>query len=295
MLLIHQRKGVVIFNMKKVRSCKLSTEELREDVRKHRRFIELLIEYQSVQNLKRHDIPIHAIICNFQNDSEKFKCLEDKSDNVTLVFNKSELAPSKFPKVWADRVNAEIKSSVEPNSALEILVARLISLSPLESSAALIHQNMQSGFLQSMKKPEHLKRQISAVKKDRNFSEDVIKLSETQNQKAKLRYILWTKEQMDVIAHVYDGLINISSNNGMRVLVEGGKGSGKTMLLVFIAKLAQRVFGIQNENYQGNVMVTVGDEGSSVFMKQLRATFNSKEWSQIAIHDNPCKFFFCTM
>ena len=289
LLLVHQRKGVFIFNVKTV-GGKCSSEELRMDILKQRRLIELLIDYKPDKNQGQNDVPIHSIICNFLDDSKKFKCLEEKTDNVTLVFNKIDLDPAKFPKFWADKINDdEIKSSIKSESALKVLVARLVALSSIKKSAAAIHQNMKSGFLQAYAQPTPLETQISAFKSDKTFEDLVMKLSETVNQNGKKKFILWTKEQMDTIAQIYDKLMNPVSENGMRVLVEGCKGSGKTLLLIFITKLAQRIFRGRNENGHGRIMVFVGCRREGVLIEQLRAAF-IEEWREIVIRDNPCKW-----
>ena len=287
MVLVHQRKGVFIFNVKNVGGSTLSLDKLRQSNDKQRHFIKLLMNYNSEQDM----VPIHTIICNFVDGSERFRSLEDITDNATLVFNKSDLNPANFFEVWNNRIN-DVDANVNSSSALEILVARLVSLSSLEKTAAIIHQNMQSGFLQALVVRKNLEVQISHFEEDTAFKDLVIELSEVANQRGRRKFILWTTAQLSTIANIYERLMNPDSNNGMRVLVEGCKSSGKTLLLLHIAKLAQRIFESRNENGHGRIMVFVGCRREGVLIEELRAAFNREVSREIVIHDNPCKFSF---
>ena len=170
--------------------------------------------------------------------------------------------------------------------SLEILVARLVALNSLEGSAALIHQQMKLGSLQSIGNRKNLQTQIQATKKDTEFEDNVISLSETSNLKGKgkKKFILWTKEQMDIIAYVYEHLTNSNSGNGMHVRVEGCKGSGKTMLYnIFIAKLAHRIFERRNKNDDGKILVCDDSMDNSVWLEQMKKNISHQEWPGIAI------------
>ena len=292
MVLVHQTKGVFIFNVKNVGGSSLSSEKLLKDIKKHKRFIKMLLDYEN--DTEQIEIPIHSIVCNFQTDSDKFKDLESKSENeldAILVWNKRDLDQSTFPAFWVEKLNSDRMRSVNSASALDVLVARLIALNSLESSLAVIHEQIRSGFLQSLSNKKHLETQIQSVsvKKDKNFKDTVTGLSEIANEKGKKKFILWTKEQINIIAHVYGQLVQPTENKGMRVLVEGCKGSGKTMLLVFIAKLAQRVLENKAEGGSGKVIVCDGSIGNTVLLEQLSSELDDRKWPGVTVLENPSK------
>ena len=289
MVLVHQLKGVFIFNVKNVGGSTLSSEKLQKDIDKHKQFIRLLMEYKT--DLPQMRIPIHSIVCNFQSDANKFKDLEEKTNSLvdkTFVFNKKDLDPAHFSKFWIEKMSSNELQTVKYSCPLEIFVARLVALNSLESSLALIHDQMRTGLMQSMNDQKHLQSQITSVNRDKKFRDMVTEFSRVTIQKGKKKFVLWTKEQIEIISHVYDGLSSFAeSDHGMRVLVEGCRGSGKTMLLVFIAKLARRILDLRRINRCGKVLICHGLTGNPVLMEQLQKEFESGDFPGIKLFGNP--------
>ena len=281
MIVVHQTKGVFIFNVKNVGGRGASSEKIEKDIEKHKRFVRLLFDYRNTND----EVPIHSVICYFDQgtSSDAFKHLKQKTENSqdkVFVLLKNDLKKDNFPDIWNGMINGKTQhklQTVEWSLTMELLVARLITLNSAESSAALIHEQMKTGFLQSVSKPEHLKTQVKSCKmgqSDRSFEDAVVKLSETENQKGKKKFILWTNEQMEVIAKVYDHLIN-PANGGLRLVVEGCKGSGKTMLLVFIAKLSQFLMQQRQEYSDGSVLIYDSSTKARVLMSTLEQELES--------------------
>ena len=57
----------------------------------------------------------------------------------------------------------------------------------------------------------------------------------------KTKYILWTEEQVKISSTVISHLQKPEKTGFLRLIVTGCKSSGKTMLLVFLAKVAQEL------------------------------------------------------
>ena len=288
MVLVHPHKGVFIFNVKNVGGKSTSQTELENDIKKHSNFIRMLMDYKSEDN--NNGIILHNVLCNFNDDSAK---LSDESEvhgtHSILNLTKKDFQSEIFAETWITEIsNLETMTS---SSSFEVLVARLVALNSLEGSAAVIHQQMKVGSLQSIKKRKRLQTQIQATKKDPEFEDNVISLSERANLKGRKKFILWTKEQMDIIAYVYEHLVNLNSRNGMHVLIQGCKGSGKTMLLVFIAKLAHCIFRSRDENDDDCVLVCDGSINNSLWWEQMRENINPQEFPGIALCRMRSKFF----
>lgn len=86
---------------------------------------------------------------------------------------------------------------------------------------------------------------------------------------------LWTKEQISVIQTLTDAIFK--SNDGCRMIVSGPRGSGKTLLIIFLAHLAKKVF---HDHFQdakdGDVVIRDGRFGESyVLFEKLSMKFQS--------------------
>ena len=57
----------------------------------------------------------------------------------------------------------------------------------------------------------------------------------------KKRIVLWTAKQIEILKLVVDHLMNPNQTGSLPLIVDGCKGSGKTMLLLFFAKIAHQV------------------------------------------------------
>ena len=190
MVLIHQSKGIFVFNVKNEGSKGTSWMKIEKDMENHNNLIRMLMMYKSP--VKDQKITIHTVVCNFSDATERFMNLEQKSQNQTektLVFNKTSLKPEVFSRHWIDKIEQAGIENVVWDSRLEMLVARLIALNSAEGALALIHNQMTRGLLQTVSKQEHLKAQIPTTCQDEEqleeFKETVVKHSQTTGRKGK--------------------------------------------------------------------------------------------------------------
>ena len=274
-ILIHQTKGVFIFNVKNVGGKSASSQKMKDDIAKHRRFLRILATINDTVEGK--EIPIHTVVCNFNIVDDKFKKLTEETkdfDDKTIVFNKNELTSADFPATWNRTLQTfgDIPESSLPK--LDILVSRLIALSSMESSLALIHDQLASGYLQSVTKKEHLENQVQPYSLDKNSTEAIIELSKVKNHKGKEKYILWTKDQMQVISKVYEHFTG-PSGKGLRLVVAGSKGSGKTMLLIFLAKLVEQILKSRSQLAHGQIVVRGSAVASPLLLECLQQQLES--------------------
>ena len=288
MILVHQVKGVFIFNVKNVGGKSVTSNKMEKDIVKHRKFIQMLMHFNNA--VAGNGIPVHTVICNFNDATNRFKELSAKTTyiesnvfNETIVLNKDELSSTNFTKTW-ERIFK--KNEIESTSSfleLDILVARLIALSSIESSLALIHDQMASGYLQSVGSKKHLETQVRPCLRGQESIDTITALSKTKNQKGKEKYILWTKCQMRVISKVYEHFIG-PSKTGLRLLVSGCKGSGKTMLLIFLAQLIEKILESRGRSQNGDVLVCEGSLCCPVLLELLKQRFAS---TKIAVFHYP--------
>ena len=222
MVLIHPKKGVFVFNVKnrKQGRSKKQFDGVERDIKDHTKFIRLLINYKSKP--KSH-LPVHSVICDFADKESKFTKLKDeKSGEKVLVFSKDKLKQSNFVKFWRtslDAIDCEAKT-IE----IDLLVARMIALASIEGAAVLIGEKMKRGVLQSVSEKERLQSQIGS-NDDEEYVQKVCKISGTEslqkhpNENRKKVFILWSKDQLEVIGRVYADLNE--KNKGARILVNG--------------------------------------------------------------------------
>ena len=289
MILVHQMKGVFIFNVKKVGGKSAASNKMKEDIAKHRNFVQMLMHFNNAEN----EIPVHTVICNFNDATNRFKELSAKTTDIesnvfneTIVLNKDELCSTNFTKTWDRIFEKNENKSTSSFLKLDILVARLIALSSIESSLALIHEQMASGYLQSVGSRKHLETQISPCLRDQESVDTITALSKTKNQKGREKYISWTKDQMWVISKVYEHFMG-PSERGLRLLVSGCKGSGKTMLLIFLAQLIQKILQSRGRSPYGDVLVCESSGSCPVLLEHLKQRFDS---SNIAVFSYPSEF-----
>ena len=273
MVLIHSKKGIFVFNVKNQSGKRTSVRKVREDIDKHNKFIRMLQNYNSTED--NFFTPIHTVVCNFADEKTKFANLETNIENAgehIIVLNKKDLETANFIKTWISRISKI--PDVDWNSSLDVLVARLIALASIEGAASLIHEQMTNGILQSTTKKEYLEYQLGSVGNNSNIKEIVAEHSEIENRKGKKKFILWTKAQIEVIAKVFNYL-GTSPQRGLRLMVTGGRGSGKTMLLVFLAKMVQNIIEVQTGKSRSRTLVTVGNKDAQGLMKILKEAFRS--------------------
>ena len=283
MELIHSKKGIFVFNVKNQGGKGTSAKEVKEDIDKHSKFIRMLKNYKSTED--NCFTPIHTVICDFANEKTKFTKLETRNENTgehIIVLNKKVLETANFIKTWISRI-AKI-SDVVWNTSLDVLVARMMALASIEGGTSLIHEQMRTGVLQSTNEKQNLECQMGCFgdnPKLNAFREMVSEHSKVENPKGKKRFILWTKAQMVVIAKVYQH-VTTSQDRGLRLLVTGGRGTGKTMLLVFLAKMVQSIIEIQTGERTSRTMVIECTARAGGLIKALKQALGS---SNVTVYD----------
>ena len=273
MVLIHSKKGIFVFNVKNQGGKGTSVREVEEDIDKHSKFIRMLKNYKSTED--KCFTPIHTVVCDFSNEKTKFANLETNNENTgehIIVLNKKDLETANFIKTWIFRI-AKI-SDVVWNTSLDVLVGRLIALASIEGSTSLIHEQMTTGVLQSTKNKEYLEYQLGSLGNNQKLKEPVFEHSEVESRKGKKRFILWTKAQMAVIAKVFNH-VTTSPDRGLRLLVTGGRGTGKTMLLVLLAKMVQSIKEFQTGERTSRTMIMEGTERAKILIAVLKHALHS--------------------
>ena len=278
-------------------------EKLQSEMLKHTNFIRYLLDYSKLSDqsttlssrgesevTETDTVRIHAVFCYIPDDLSSLTKLADNDANWynhgvvqksglgnVIVFQKSDL--KKFETKWKEEL--EKISSMENSAAFDILVARLVALNSQNGASAVIHQKIVSNELQSFnvlnKNSEvrnRLEQQLSETlpqEEDKECKKKLIKFMKeisTPPINGRRRFFFWTKEQVNVIATVFKGLMK-STNEGMRVMVKGAKGTGKTILMIYLARLAELEF--KNQKNGGRVIICNGDRGSPVLLfSQLR-------------------------
>ena len=109
------------------------------------------------------------------------------------------------------------------------------------------------------------------------MQKEIVESNRNQSKRGKMKVILWTKEQLEIIAEVYETL---TCNDGrlLRMHVEGPKGSGKTMLLIYLAKLAQAILDANEQKSCKQVIISGGFfDRSAVLLAYLRKVLNGSK------------------
>ena len=71
MILVHQMKGVFIFNVKNVGGKTTTSKKMEEDIVKHRKFIQMLMHFNN--GVAESGTPVHTVVCNFHDATNRFK------------------------------------------------------------------------------------------------------------------------------------------------------------------------------------------------------------------------------
>ena len=425
MVVAHPTKGFLVLNIKNQGGKGLTPQKIQDDIERHGTFIRKLMQYG--QDEPVDTFPIHSVICHLHDDDkERFAELTkpdgeqtlSKSDltkdkfakqNRVLILSKSDLTKDKFAKQW--KLNLEKLLDFDPSKkdVFEIALARLVTLSSLESSAALIHEqlifncsmqtiNKTKGqfcektfdafdpltklHLETASKIKMTKTKTLIVKKEKpekseTERNDVEKMTDdhkksgsqeketdkkgkngdkawrfrsTQDESKdkatdeaeeakcqkveiespktaeltiedktgsktsvvvldddkleakagelkhlaeefknlnlkgdgmyktefqeneKKRFIIWTVEQLEIIAKVVRHLQNPTENGYLRLLLTGCKGSGKTMLMVFLARVAKILLEqpVCDSQFQNEVLAVTGSSIHSLLADLLK-------------------------
>ena len=288
MIILHPTKGVFVVSVK---NKDLSgqdeikeKEKLQTDMIKHTDFVWHLSSYQDIDQPCSSSsvmpfIPIHVVFFHLRSDSVNLQDLEinkewyssNKFEHV-IIFQQQQFEA--FQENWCQRLSKIPDFELGEN--FEILVSRLVALSSMEGAIALIHNKIVSSELQSIQiksknADEWHQKQLDDLRCNLpdTTKENLKKCLQSSNvptKKGKTKVILWTKEQLEIIAEVFDALTTKKKRKPLRLLVEGPKGSGKTMLMIYLAKLAKSVYGNKS-----TVLVCDGAYGESrILFSQIR-------------------------
>ena len=245
MIIAHSTKGFFVFNTKNQGGKGLTPQSIQKDIDRHCNFVRWLVEYAQMASLC--SVPIYPVLCLLHDDQKgKFESLSYSgvSRSRILVFGKNELTPQTFAEKWSRKL-ADLPD-IEKKEPFHVSVARLVALSLIEGSGALIHKKIHSNFLQSSKSNRNQFRELEQQQPELGkFLENNMQ-SKFGN---KTKYILWTEEQVKIISTVISHLQNPEKKGFLRLVVTGCKGSGKTKLLVFLAKVAQELLNTK-ESYK---------------------------------------------
>ena len=269
MIVAHPSKGIFIFNVKNVK--KISNDSIKKESLKHSQFVRHLANFGvPVQELHLpsssktpidHMVPIHSVICYLPEDLPRLSELTKSTDlkanekDQVLVFQKSDFQKtqeSSFALHWSRRIKDIPNMSKESIKSFDRVVARLVAINSMEGAISLIHQKMVSNDMQSVKVDnrdieKRLNDQLSDTfttesEQSKDLKNYMKKIAQPDAKGNRVKVILWTKEQLEVIAFVFKFLTCSENENPLRLIVNGPMGSGKTMLMVYLARLLKLVF-----------------------------------------------------
>ncbi|XP_063720031.1 uncharacterized protein LOC134846578 [Symsagittifera roscoffensis] len=304
MLVLHPSKGIFIVSVKNRKMGDQRPgmdgaavekfedemkEKLKKEMLKHTDFIMQLSNYKTSpcsSSSSSGFIPLHAVFCQLSWNSENMQDLETNKEWYTyndtehvLMFQQPDFL--NFQKNWSEKVSKIC--DIEMHDHFETTVARLVALSSMDSATALIHDKMISNSLQSIQvKQKDLNTRLDQqfantsgnIREDslrelkNDMKKEILESNRNQSKRGKMKVILWTKEQLEIIAEVYDALTKKSGVKPLRLVVKGPHGSGKTMLLVYLAKLAEVVFAWSAANHCKRVVICDGTSGQSQLLFQ---------------------------
>ena len=319
-VIVHPRKGVFVFNVKKQGGKGLTPKKIKDDIQKHGNFLRMLLQYGQAE-LNGNPVPIHNVFCSLHDDN-KVKFHELQSNEVphsrTLIFTKSDLRVEHFATNWHEQLSQ--LDDFEMVEQLEVLVARLVALSSFEGSLALIHNQMSMNYMQTVSKTSQSKfiKEVQSLNYlDDTTKEKLKKATQAQHHghgSQKKRFIIWTNDQINIISTVFQRLVKTISpgeenEKGLRLIVTGCKGSGKTMLLTFIAKMAQCMFEAETSSSaaatDGNsdigtetgsgieTKIGTGVENPPTLPYATEYDTNDENSTQIQARDKPGKVLVC--
>ena len=268
MILIHPVKGIFIFNVKNTEKI-IAEKDIVPDVKKHGDFIRRLCQDNQQQ------LPIYTIVCSLKKTlNEKFQDSVREQIKVdccprdtVFFFNQPEITIKDFSSNWQEKVLSQVCDLTEDERKLtDRATVRLFGMNIMTGSLFQIHKKFVQSNFQKMKKNEkdfdrmtheYAKAGIenSGEQSDESVArlkEDLVHLSTlnesptasaTEDTSQCNHVILWTEEQIRVIAEV---MKRLHQGAGSRLVIEGCKGSGKTLIMSVIAVLARNIHTIKH-------------------------------------------------
>ena len=200
-------------------------------------------------------IPIYSVICELQDDNKsKFEShISAENCEKVLVFTKKDLQLNCFASVWNGSLEILPDFDSKFREKFEIVVARLVALNSLEGSPALIHNKLSSNYMQGLnknKKQFTKDGETNSILEDNSQAKIKFERVKTKVSTISKKYIIWTEEQLKIISTVVEHLERAPEVGHLKLIVSGCRGSGKTMLLVFLAKVAEEILATTNSSKQ---------------------------------------------
>ena len=228
-------KGIFLFNIKAQGGKGLKPHKINRDFKKHSVFLRLLMQYgyESTSEFP----PIHSVYCHlFDDNKSKFERYKncDQNEGELLIFSKTDLTVENFTATWNQKLASLPDLDPKLWEKLELFVGRLVALNSIEGSLALIHDQVSSHYVQTTK---HNKVNFEEfVDNGDTETVEILKgASLAECRFKKTRSIIWTADQLKIIStvvvHLQDPRLG-----GLRLIVKGCKGSGKTMLFSIFCK-----------------------------------------------------------
>ena len=316
MIVAHPLKGIFIFNVKNAsmqaenlsknrKKAKKLDEKMKSEMLVHLNFLQCLMSYRGNSqkypstsekeiSAESTEVPIHAVFCYLAGNNETIAELAKDSqwypqkNSQVIVFEKSDIKKG-FAAKWAEFIDKIPTMTTTDN--FDLLVFRLVALSSMEGSSAIVDNKIQSNEFQSIKVKKDIdkwiKQQLDETmteKEAEKCKNDLIEFLKKASKRSGggTRFVLWTKEQLNIIATIFNGITQSpNEKEPLRVNVHGAKGSGKTMLLIYLAELAQLFYKEEAANFdspteRGEVLICDGSFGCSVMLfSQLRRTLEA--------------------
>ena len=312
MIVAHPTKGIFVFNVKNERNPKI--QDLKSDMQKHSDFVRYLMCYncrpETSSNYitgdfkETNQVPIHAVFCLIPDIKYPIDKLaedtkwytqghSDRQFDRVIVFRHSHLF-NNFSEHWEKTVRA--LPSIEKSYKFDALIALLSALSSMTGNSALIHHRIASNDMQSIQvKTNNLddwyEKQLEETSLDEGEKSNLICYNKELCKKSrgqKTKVILWTKEQLDIIGRVFKSLTDPSSeNNPLRLHVKGAKGSGKTMLMVYLAQLAKHIFQ-DRQSKSKVVLCDLTSDGAPILFSNLKQTLDGSGiefWTKLDVSE----------
>ena len=223
LVVIHPTKGVFVVSVKSGTNFR-TTDEL-ESMKRHMTLIREIRDYKfdSCQN-----IPIYGVLCS---NAKTVEAPDNWKFRNIWVLNPHDLASFEAFKISWGNILREM-GNIDFNENFRVLASRLYAISSKEELTGI--RDTEVGYPGNSQQYEGY------------------------HVPASVRVIIWTRRQMDVIARFLD-LIMDPSGSKIQLFVYGPRHSGKTLLLVYLAKLAEVVMRVKGTStYNNHIVVCDG-------------------------------------
>ena len=232
-VIAHATKGFFVFVVKNSGGKGLTPQKMQSDIDRHCNFIRLLIEYGQTNPDK--SMPIYPVVCLLHDDSkQRFQSLSFNGETDILILSKTDLTMENFSLEWGRYLDGLPNHNIDKD-VFDLRVARLVAFMLRDGSGTIIHNKMNTNYMQAIRKNKLQFKDFDYPLKSIMEKASQIKFG------GRERIVLWTVEQIEIIKRVVDHLMNPDQTGSLRLIVDGCKGSGKTMLLLFFAKIAHQV------------------------------------------------------